>query len=143
MNSIINETLKNGIHIELYTSVYGSHYVITAFSPDYKVLKSRKTQDYNYALHIFTILKNQFSPEEFQQETKPAFTAEEVEKALQWVADVYHCSEIWGTRQTEEEMLTELQESQKQKNPGDYSPDPALFRECAAYWNKLAEMYPN
>lgn len=63
MSSIINETLKNGIHIELYTGVYGFPYVITAFSPDYKVLKTRKTQNYNNALHIFTILKNHFKRE--------------------------------------------------------------------------------
>lgn len=60
MSSIISETLKNGINIELYTSVYGTHYVITAFSPDYKVLKSRKTTDYNNALNTFTIYKNRY-----------------------------------------------------------------------------------
>ena len=60
MNSIISETLKNRIHIELYMDVYGINYVITAFSPDYKVLKSRKTKDYFNALHLFTIVKNSF-----------------------------------------------------------------------------------
>ena len=60
MSSIISEKLKNGISIELYTSVYGTHYVITAFSPDYKVLKSRKTTNYNNALNIFTIFHNMF-----------------------------------------------------------------------------------
>ena len=61
MSTIISEKLKNGISIELYTSVYGTHYVITAFSPDYKVLKSRKTTDYNNALHLFVIIKNMFN----------------------------------------------------------------------------------
>ena len=77
-----------------------------------------------------------FSPEEL---SKPVFN----EQCKQWIADDYHCSEIWGTKQTEEEMYTELVEMQKCKNPEDFSPDPALYKECAAYWNQLAEMYPN
>ena len=71
------------------------------------------------------------------------FIPSEIEKARQWVADDYHCSEIWGQKQTEEEMLLELTEMQKCKSPEDYSPHPVLFRECAAYWNALCDAYPN
>ena len=65
------------------------------------------------------------------------------EEAEQWIADVYHCSEIWGQKQTEEEMLIELTETLEWKDPDDYSPDPSLYKECAAYWNLLCELYPN
>lgn len=61
----------------------------------------------------------------------------------QWIADVYHCSECWGQKMTDEEMLIDLTESAKQKDHDDYSPDPSLYRECAAYWNQLCEDYPN
>ena len=61
----------------------------------------------------------------------------------QWIADVYHCSECWGQKMTEEEMLLDLTETAKQKDPDDYSPDPSLYKECAAYWNALCEAYPN
>jgi hypothetical protein len=67
----------------------------------------------------------------------------EVERAEQWVADVYHCSDIWGQQQTEDDMFLELTETMKQKDPDDYSPDPVLYRECAAYWNQLCSQYPN
>ena len=61
----------------------------------------------------------------------------------QWTADCYHCSEIWGQKQIDMEMYIELMETQLQKFPEDYSPSPYLFRECAAYWNELCDMYPN
>lgn len=61
----------------------------------------------------------------------------------QYIADIYHCSDIWGQKYTDMEMYIELMETQKQKTPGDYSPDPFLFQECAAYWNELCELYPN
>lgn len=61
----------------------------------------------------------------------------------QWIADCYHCSDIWGQKQTDMEMYIELMETQLQKFPDDYSPSPYLFRECAAYWNKLSIAYPN
>lgn len=66
-----------------------------------------------------------------------------LENALQWVSDVYHCSGIWGTTLKDYEMLLDLVESEKQKFPGDYSPDPSLYRQCCKYWNQLAELYPN
>lgn len=59
-NFSISEVLPNGNRIELYMSVYHTKYVVTAFSPDYKVLKSRKTANYDYALNVFTIYKNMF-----------------------------------------------------------------------------------
>lgn len=60
----------------------------------------------------------------------------------QWIADVYHCSDCWGQKVTDDEMLMELNETMEQKDPGDYSPDPSLYKECAAYWNKLCDAYP-
>jgi len=61
----------------------------------------------------------------------------------QWIADVYHCSECWGCKTTEEWMLLDLVESRKQADFDDYVPDPTLYKECAAYWNSLCEEYPN
>ena len=61
----------------------------------------------------------------------------------QWIADVYHCSETWGQKMTEEEMLLDLTETEKQKDPGDYSPAPYLFKECCEYWNYLCDIYPS
>ena len=66
-----------------------------------------------------------------------------MENALQYIADVYHCSGEWGTTMTEEDMYISMVEWNKEKDPDDYGPDPSLFRECAAYWNKLCELYPN
>lgn len=59
----------------------------------------------------------------------------------QWIADVYHCSDIWEQEQTEEEMYIELLESKKQADIDTYVPDPALYKYCAAYWNKLVKWY--
>ena len=67
---------------------------------------------------------------------------DDIEQAKQWVADVYHCSEIWGTEYSYDDMLLELQESQQQKDPDDYSPDPSLYKVCCDYWNKLAMLFP-
>lgn len=61
----------------------------------------------------------------------------------QWIADVYHCSECWGQKMTDDEMKLDLIEAMQQKDPDDYSPDPALYRECAAYWNELCDAYQN
>lgn len=61
----------------------------------------------------------------------------------QWVADVYHCSETWGQRMTEDEMKTMLEEHMKEKFPEDYSPDPAMYKACTTYWNELCDMYQN
>lgn len=61
----------------------------------------------------------------------------------QWVADVYHCSDCWGQKMTDEEMLLDLAETRRQADPDDYVPDIMLYRECAAYWNELCEMYPD
>ena len=70
------------------------------------------------------------------------FTKKEIERAKQWIADDYHCSGIWGTRQTYYEMKLELSETMKQKCPEDYSPPIEMYRICARYWNKLCKMYP-
>ena len=60
----------------------------------------------------------------------------------QWISDVYHCSESWGETMTEQEMYIMLSETEKQKNPSDFSPDPQLFRECTKYWSRLCRLYP-
>lgn len=60
----------------------------------------------------------------------------------QYIADVYHCSDSWGCKMTVEEMYIDLVESNKEKDPDDYCPDPATAALCAEYWNSLCEMYP-
>lgn len=80
-----------------------------------------------------------FIPEELHHEPEK----ETDNNYKQWVADSYHCSEIWGQKMTEEEMLLELTETLSWKDPEDYSPDPSLYRECCEYWNSLCDMYPN
>jgi len=67
----------------------------------------------------------------------------EIEQAQQWIADVYHCSDCWGQTMDEDEMRIMLVESEKEKDPDDYSPAPDLSAECTAYWNELCELYPN
>lgn len=74
---------------------------------------------------------------------KTNFSKKEIDQAKQWIADVYHCSDIWGTRYTYKDMIVELQESEMQKNPGDYSPPVAMFRILTRYWNNLAKRFPN
>lgn len=64
------------------------------------------------------------------------------DEAMQWIADVYHCSDCWGERMTEDDMRITLKESMKEKDQDDYSPDPSMARECAAFWNELCDMYP-
>jgi len=61
----------------------------------------------------------------------------------QWIADAYHCSECWGQKMTDEEMLLDLAETRRQADPDDYVPDIILYKECAAYWNELCDRYPN
>ena len=57
----LSKQLKNGIKIELYMSVYGINYCITAFTPDYRVIETKKTDDYNLALHKMVIMENKYS----------------------------------------------------------------------------------
>ena len=64
-------------------------------------------------------------------------------KYKQWVADVYHCSGEWGQKMTPEDMRVTLEETRLQCWEGDYVPPVSLYRECAAYWNQLCELYPN
>lgn len=61
----------------------------------------------------------------------------------QWIADVYHCSDCWGQKETVDGMRIMLEETMKEKDPDDYSPDPSQATECAAYWNHLCDLYPN
>lgn len=61
----------------------------------------------------------------------------------QWIADMYHCSECWGQKMTELEMLLDLAETRRQADPDDYVPDIMLYHECAEYWNELCDAYPN
>lgn len=66
-----------------------------------------------------------------------------MENALQYIADVYHRSNEWGIPTTEEDMYIALVEWNKEKDEDDYCPSPSLYKECAAYWNQLCELYPN
>ena len=70
------------------------------------------------------------------------FTREEIEKAEQWIADVYHCSDCWGCKTKYSWMKLDLQETRKQKDPGDYSPPVKMYKVCADYWNRLCDLYP-
>ena len=61
---------------------------------------------------------------------------------MQYIADCYHCSDIWGEKMTVEDMRINLIEWNKDTDPGDYCPDPSLAEECAHYWNHLCDMFP-
>lgn len=65
------------------------------------------------------------------------------EECKQWLANVYHCCECWGEKETSKSMFIMLCETMKEKDPGDFSPHPSLCVDCAKYWNKLCDMYPN
>ena len=67
---------------------------------------------------------------------------EELRKAKQYIADVYHCSECWGIKQTPEDMKANLTEWNLARDPGKYCPSVSLYNELAAYWNELCDMYP-
>lgn len=82
-----------------------------------------------------------FTPEEFYTCSVPK--NEPDTEYQQYIADIYHCSGTWGQKMTEEEMYISLVEWEKEKDPGDYSPSPHLFRECCEYWNELCELYPS
>ena len=43
---------------------------------------------------------------------------------------------------TADDMRVMLEETMKEKWPGDYSPDPSMADACAAYWNDLCDLYP-
>lgn len=76
-----------------------------------------------------------FEPEELKPETDTQYR--------QYIADLYHCSDCWGQKVTEDEMRTNLEEWNKETDPEEYVPAPYLFRQCAAYWNELCDAYPN
>lgn len=61
----------------------------------------------------------------------------------QFIADAYHCSETWGEPIAEDDMRINLIEWNKDTDKSEYCPPVSLFRECAAYWNKLCASYPN
>lgn len=60
----------------------------------------------------------------------------------QFVADLYHCSETWGTIMTVKDMYILLSEYIKTKEPDEYCPKLEQAKQCAIYWNKLAKLYP-
>ena len=66
-----------------------------------------------------------------------------MDNAKQFIADMYHCSESWGQKISEDDMLLGLIEWNNEKNTEDYCPAPSLYKECAAYWNELCDAYPN
>ena len=61
----------------------------------------------------------------------------------QYIADIYHCSCEWGIKITDDEMYMNLVEWGKEISNDLSVPDPSLYKKCAAYWNKLCDMYPN
>ena len=63
--------------------------------------------------------------------------------ARQYIADVYHCSDTWGQKMTEDEMKANLEQWQQETDPEDGCPVPELYKECTRYWNELCDMYPN
>ena len=113
-----------------------------------------------YRGHIIELIEHKesfriYRPENEKQTNAYADTLEEAKTVIddnawrwesdwqQWIADVYHCSECWGQKMSDEDMRITLEESRQHKNPGDYSPDPSMYKECAAYWNELCDAYPN
>ena len=57
----MTETIKNGNSVQLYMDKYHIKYCITVFTPDYRVIETKKTSDYFHALNLFTILKNKYN----------------------------------------------------------------------------------
>jgi hypothetical protein len=60
----------------------------------------------------------------------------------QYIADIYHCSDSWGIKMTDDDMYLSLIEWNKETEPGEYCPEPYQYKECAMYWNKLCDLYP-
>ena len=60
-NFSMDKKLNNGNIVSLYMDVYGINYIVTTFTCDYRVLQTRKTQDYSLALHYMTIMENKYS----------------------------------------------------------------------------------
>ena len=69
-------------------------------------------------------------------------SAKAIEKAKQYIADIYHCSNDWGVKVTEADMLVNLQEWNQAKDPGEYCPALGLVAVCTSYWNELCDLYP-
>ncbi len=67
----------------------------------------------------------------------------ELEKARQYIADVYHCSDVWGEKVSVAEMIVNLTEWNNEKDTGEYCPPVSLAPVLAIYWNELCEQYPN
>ena len=67
----------------------------------------------------------------------------EIEYARQWIADVYHCSDCWGEKMSDEDMKILLEESHDEADLDDYTPPVGMFHELAEYWNELCERHPN
>ena len=67
----------------------------------------------------------------------------ELERAKQYIADVYHCSDDWGQKTTVTDMIVNLTYWNHDKAPGDYVPPVSLAPVLAIYWNELCDQYPN
>lgn len=67
----------------------------------------------------------------------------EIDRAEQWIADVYHCSDCWGQKMTDDDMRILLEEANDEADLDDYTPPVGLYHECAELWNSLCELYPN
>lgn len=58
----------------------------------------------------------------------------------QFIADLYHCSEIWGQKTTEEYMRIDIESWKKEFED---CPKHMPVKKCTEYWNYLCDMYPN
>lgn len=59
----------------------------------------------------------------------------------QFIADIYHCSNCWGCKQTTAEMRVNLEQWWQEIDQDDYCPDPSQAAACAEYWNHLCDIY--
>lgn len=61
----------------------------------------------------------------------------------QFIADIYHCSDCWGIKQSEHEMLANLEQWRQEIGQEEYCPDLSQAAACVAYWNHLCDIYPD
>ena len=63
-------------------------------------------------------------------------------KIRQFIADIYHCSDSWGVKQSEQDMYENLLAWNKEITDG-YVPPVESYKECTIAWNKLCDLYPS
>lgn len=87
-------------------------------------------------------LANAINEKRYIKPDEIMYNPDEVEQAKQWLADVYHCSDIWGEKQTEQDMKENLKQWRIDSEDDDYTPDPGMSKMLADYWNELCDRYP-